>query len=289
MNLKHLQTFLALCVYKNFTLTAKQLHCAQSGVTTHIKALEEELGVQLFERMGKTVSLTAEGERLIPYAKKMLSLSTEMQSLYKDFSRLTIGVSESVATYLFGDILKEYTAIHPTSEIFLRILHTQDYCEMLKTGELDLAIVLDTPVNTENISVLQKRRENIWLFASSTHELMSKPQIHANDFTTHALLLPPPECIYRKLFDEKMHMENIRPKIALETGSTSIIKESSLSGIGLGLLPEFAVKKELIYHMFEKVNFKLDFPLYTQILMHQDKWMSEDFTQFLEIAKRHLS
>lgn len=289
MNLKHLQTFLALCEYKNFTLTAKQLHCAQSGVTAHIKALEEEFGVQLFERMGKTVSLTAEGDRLLPYAKKMLSLSEDVHLLYKNFSRLTIGVSEPIATYLFGDILKEYIALHPTSEVFLKIIDTDDYCEMLRNGDLDLAIVLDTPISAKGISVLQKRRENIWLFASSTHELMSKPQIHANDFTTHALLLPPPECIYRKLFDEKMHMENIRPKIALETGSVSIIKESSLSGIGLGLLPEFAVKKELIYHMFEKVNYKLDFPVYTQILMHQDKWQSEDFTQFLEISKRHLA
>ncbi len=288
MNLKHLHTFLTLQEEKSFTKTASVLGCAQSGVTTQIKLLEEELGTQLFERMGKSVSLTAEGERLVPYAKKMLALSAEISSLYQNFSRLTIGVSESIATYLFGDILKEYSALHPETEIFLKILNQQNYCELLANGEIDLAIVLDTPVKNKAVQVLQKRKENILLFAASTHELLDKNHVHTEDFAHYALLLPPPECPYRKTFEQKLHNEGVRPKIALETDSASVIKESSLSGIGIGLLPEFAVKKELIYHMFEKIHYKMDFPVYTQVLVHQDKWMGEDLTQFIDVALRHL-
>ncbi len=288
MNFKHLETFLTLYEEKSFTRTAAVLGCAQSGVTAQIKLLEKELDVQLFERMGKNVTLTSEGERLLPYARKMLSLSAEISTMYQTFSRLTIGVTESIATYLFGNILKEYTVHCPNTEIFLNILGTKDYCQMLNDGEIDAAIVLDTPVKSKTIQVLQKRKENILLFASSTHELSGKNHVTAEDFKTYAALLPSPACAYRKLFEQKLHAEGVRPKIALETDSVAVIKESSLCGIGIGLLPEFAVKKELIYHMFEKINFKTDYPIYTQILIHQDKWHSDYLNCFLEVAMRHL-
>ena len=120
MNLKHLTTFLTLCKEKSFTRTAAILDLAQSGVTTHIKLLEKELGVRLFDRIGKTVSLTPEGQTLIPHARKMLALSEEISRLYQQSGRLTIGVTESVANYLFGDILKEYSVLYPDTEIFLK-------------------------------------------------------------------------------------------------------------------------------------------------------------------------
>ena len=73
------------------------------------------------------------------------------------------------------------------------------------------------------------------------------------------------------------------------SSSSALIKESSLCGVGLGLLPEFAVQKELIYHMLEKVNYKIDYPVYTQVLIHPDKWRSPSLSRFLEIAERHLT
>lgn len=294
MNLKHFTTFLALCQEKSFTKTAAALGMAQSGVTTHIKLLEQELGVRLFERIGKSVALTAEGEWLIPHARKMLALSEEISRLYQHSGRLTIGVTESIANYLFGDILKEYTALYPDTEIFLKILGSQDYCQMLTCGEIDLAIALGPPVKSKSIQVLHKRKENIILIASSTHELSGKGHITPRELSAYPLLLPPPDCPYRILFEQQMHAEGIRPKIALETDSVSVIKESSLCGIGLGLLPEFTVRKELIYHMAEKLHYAWPkkaaggaLSMYTQILIHPDKWLSPDLERFLEVAGKH--
>lgn len=70
MDLKNLKTFLVLCKIQNFTKTAKYLHYAQPNVTAQIKQLEKELNVQLFERLGKNVTLTSSGKELIPLAKK---------------------------------------------------------------------------------------------------------------------------------------------------------------------------------------------------------------------------
>lgn len=288
MTLKHLNTFLTLTQEQSFTRAAARLNCAQSGVTTHIKQLESELGVHLFERIGKRVRLTPEGEALIPYAQKMLSLSGEIASLYQKPGRLTIGATESVASYLLGNIVKEFTILCPDTEIFFQMTDHRDYCQMLCNGELDLAIVLDTPVKRSPIRVLHKHRESILLAVSSTHELSGGRRVQPEELEAFPLLLPSPDCPYRILFEQKLAAGGIRPKTALSTDSIPIIKEMVLCGTGPGLLPEFAVKKELIYHMLEKISFRTDFAVYTQLLIHPDKWISPQLKQFLEVAGRHL-
>lgn len=289
MNLKHLQTFVTLSEVKSFTKAAVISGCAQSGVTTHIKRLEETLGVQLFERIGKQVFLTSAGETLLPYAKKILALSTEMETLFAHSDKLTIGVTESVANFLFGDLLKEFSALCPDTEIFLKLADGRDYCQMLCSGEIDLAIVLDLPVKHKTVRIMHKRKENILLAAASTHALAGKTRVTPAEIQSFGMLLPLPDCAYRNLLEQDFLAEGTRITPALETSSSALIKESSLCGVGLGLLPEFAVQKELIYHMLEKVNYKIDYPVYTQVLIHPDKWRSPSLSRFLEIAKRHLT
>lgn len=79
MELKRLHTFLTLCDIKNFTKTAEYLHYAQSNVTNQIQQLEKELGVKLFERIGKHITLTPEGEEMIVYARQVLHLSDDLK------------------------------------------------------------------------------------------------------------------------------------------------------------------------------------------------------------------
>lgn len=289
MTLKQLHIFLTLATENSFTKTAARLGCAQSGVTTHIKLLETELGVPLFNRIGKHISLTPEGEALLPYARKMLSLSSEIENLYQKPGRLTIGVSEPVANYLLGNMLKEYTVLCPDTEIYFRMADHTDYCQMLTDGELDLAIVLDAPVKRRPIRILQSRRETILLAAASTHPLCSRHRVWPEELNASALLLPAKDCPYRILFEQKLAADGIRPKTALTADSIPIIKELALCGAGLGLLPEFSVKKELIYHMLERVTYRMDFPIYTQLLIHPDKAVSPELGCLLDVACRHLA
>ena len=288
MNLKHLAVFLTLAKEKSFTKTASVLGCSQSGVTTQIQLLEASLNVKLFERIKKTVVLTQEGEKLLPYAHKILSLSEEIQTLYTHSAQLSIGASESVAQYLLMEMLKEYTALYPETEIVLKLVKETDYCQMLCNGEIDAAVVLDAPITGKALRVIKKRSESILLTAASMNALSEQPKRWPKDFFNESVLLPQKDCVYRRMFEQKLHAEGIHPKIALESDSVSVIKESSLCGLGLGLLPEFAVKKELIYHMLEKINLPFQLKLDVQILVHPDKWISPALERFLEVAERSL-
>lgn len=82
MEIKQLITFLALSDIKHFTKTADYLNYSQSNITSQIQQLENELQVKLFDRMGKTISLTNEGKALLPYAKKIVTLSKEAERMF---------------------------------------------------------------------------------------------------------------------------------------------------------------------------------------------------------------
>ena len=89
MDLRQLNAFLTITKLQNFTAAANSLGYAQSTVTTQIKLLEEELGVKLFERMGKSISLTYEGKKLLPYAKQMIKLDSDIKNvIFFSFSSL---------------------------------------------------------------------------------------------------------------------------------------------------------------------------------------------------------
>lgn len=288
MNLKYLQTFLILCEQKSFTRTAEQLHVAQSVVTTQIQQLEELLQVRLFERSGRTVLVTSAGEALIPYARQMLQLKDDMLQLSHAAGFLTVGTTEDAADCLIGDILREWKSRHPDDTVFLKIISGKDAASMLSSGELDAALVLDHPIHARSVTVPCSRPEKPALIVPPTHPLAGKHGLTSSDLAGMPLLLPPPGNPYRRVLEESFYRAGIRPTIALESVSSSVIKESSLCGLGIGLLPESAVQKELIYHIVEKLNYRLDYQVCTQLLIPADKWQSDLFKDFLDTAIRHL-
>ena len=106
MEYRNLVTFLRVAELQNFTKAANQLGYAQSTVTFHIQSLEEELGVTLFDRIGKKVTLTSAGEYLVTYANEMMKILTEIRQLNDSVDvmsgKLRVGVVESVLQCCFA-------------------------------------------------------------------------------------------------------------------------------------------------------------------------------------------
>ena len=126
MNNTQLETFLKIVETRNFTLAANLLGYAQSTVTTQIKQLEEELGCLLFERLGKSLTVTAEGEKLSIYAEKMLQLEREIlleiPTTKEPSGIIKLGVSESLCYNKFPRILLEYKQKYPKVDIMLQFI-----------------------------------------------------------------------------------------------------------------------------------------------------------------------
>lgn len=288
MDLKHLQTFLALCEFQNFTRTAEYLHYAQSNVTAQIQQLEKELNVRLFERLGKKVTLTSSGRELVPYAKRMLHLSEDIKTKFSedDIGRIIVGASESICIYKLPAVIKEFQTTHPAAELYLRVLDTSDYIPLLADNTIDIAITLDLPVNNPNIMSAVQTDEVISFFSSPDHILSEKQNISIHDIAEHRLILTGKDCCYRKMFEKELTEAALISKIALETSSLQVIKQAVLSGLGICLLPEMAVQMELKSKELAKINYQTDYHIVSQVLYHKDKWISPNLSDFIELSKR---
>lgn len=289
MELKHLNTFLVLSKIKNFTKTAEYLNYAQSSVTTQIQQLEKELNVRLFERIGKSVALTLEGENLIPYATKMLSLSSDIEKMYASSDnpgRIVIGASESISIYILPEIIKVYKKKHPDVDLFLMLLDSSDFIPLLVDNTIDIAFIMDHPITDKSTTSLLNIDESICVLSTPEHPLVLKKTVSIQDFADTPMILTGHGCCYRNMFERDLSMFNISPKIVLETGSINVIKQTALSGLGLCILPELAVKKELKNGSLVKLAYDTNYNIVSQLICHKDKWISPNLSDFISVVKQ---
>ena len=151
MELRHLKTFQAVADASSFTRAAAELGYVQSAVTTHVKALEEELGVKLFDRLGRRIALTAAGRELRPYVRRMVELSEEARTAVCGGGELagivTVSASETLCAHRMPPTVKELDKCHP--EIKIRFVPSTtgaldaDLVRAIYEGGIDVAFVME--------------------------------------------------------------------------------------------------------------------------------------------------
>lgn len=288
MDIKQLNTFLTLSKVKNFTKTAELLGYAQSSITSQIQQLEKEMNVKLFERIGKSVTLTKEGNALLPFVHNIVSLSTDMKNMIapsdKNHYRITIGAAESLCIYRLPAIIKSYKKKHPNVDIFLKLLDCPEFVPMLSENAIDIAFTMGNKVRNEGITTVFEMPEPIIIAAYPDHPLAIKNEIHAQDFDNEAFILTDCACCYRGSFEKDLLTYNVKPKIVMETGSVQAIKQTAINGLGICVLPEIAIKEEIRTQKLIPLNYKHDYPTVSQLIYHRDKWISPILDEFIQEA-----
>lgn len=154
MDLLRLRIFVAIAETGSATAAAEQVHLSQPAVSRNLRLLEEQLGVDLFDRVGRGLTLNAAGRSLLPRAKNILETVDEAKKSTKeaaerDFFDLRIGTVDSVATYLFPDVVSELHEAYPELDIKFYTKRTNELIDDVRSDELDAVIVAysgDPPV-----------------------------------------------------------------------------------------------------------------------------------------------
>lgn len=288
MEVRQLQIFRALAEELNFTRTAERVHTVQSNVTAQIKALEEELGAPLFDRLGRRVILTDAGRRFQPFAEQALTAMEQGERAIcnEPSGPLRISAPESILTYRLPIVLRNFRRKFPHVEISFRSHIETTLVSELETGKLDLVInMCDNPANPAHKS-MRFHTERIFLLAEPGHPFAKRRTIKPSDLAGQQLLLTEAGCGYRAKLDKILAMQNIRPGHITEFSSVEAIKQCVCAGMGLALLPAIVVARELRQNQFKALHWNgpsLD--IGTHVLWHKDKWVSPAMTAFLELIK----
>lgn len=192
MEFRLLRTFRVVAEELSFTRAAEKLFLAQSSVSAQVRALEEDLGVRLFDRIGRGIMLTDAGEKLMHYARRLEDLSEEMRADVASSEQLrgslTIRMPETLAAEYMPRVVEKYHAENP--EVQINFINCDDarLREELNSGAIDLAFLLTDEVVSENVTVSILGSERLVLVAAPDHPLAQIPHIQSPELNGESFL-----------------------------------------------------------------------------------------------------
>ncbi|MGG3571857.1 LysR family transcriptional regulator [Bacillus gobiensis] len=290
MELRHLNTFRTVASTLNFSRAAEVLNYVPSNVTMQIKALEDELGVRLFDRLGKQLVLTTAGKRFLTHIQSVLNKLDEARSVVNDNENLsgtlTISANEVICAYRLPVVFHLFRSHHPGVRLIFRSVLNQQLKQTLFEGTADVVFMLDEPIRSTGLAVEPLLEETFRFLVAPDHHLAKLTVLQQEDFHGEVFLVNEKGCTYRTMFDRAFEKEGIDTITYLEFQSAEAIKQCAITGIGIAFLPEMAAEAEIERGELVALPWQIpDLHVYTQMLWHKDKWLSPIMFSFIEAAR----
>lgn len=244
-----LKVFRAVAENLNFHKAAERLFLTQPAVTLQIKALEQDLGVRLFDRTAGRISLTSQGSILLGYASKMAALAAEAEQELggkdgKVSGPLSLGVSTTIAQYVLPRLLGAFLTDYPGVEFSLRSGNTSDIVELLLDGKVAIGLI-EGPARDRGIRSEPFMQDELALIAPHQFEL---DQMSGNQFLASTLLVREQGSGSRRVVETALEKAGFKLKSfrkVIELDSTEAIKSAVEAGLGIGFVSRWAISKEL--------------------------------------------
>lgn len=245
--LKQLRYFVAVAEQGTVTGAAQELSISQSAITESIKDLEMSLGIGLFERHSRGLSITHKGNMFLRHATKILADVSDAQSTFETEEssvpgRLQLGVTSLVAGYVLSDVLSRFRRVYPEVSVSA-IEDSADYLEhLLIGGELDVAVMVISDrldrmaLQTDMLEVSPYR---LWLPIG--HKLVSKNAIELSDLADESLIMLTVDEIEEDA-ENLFRSKGVRPNISFRTRSVEAVRSLVATGAGAAILPDLVYR-----------------------------------------------
>lgn len=237
LDLDLLRSFVSVVDAGGFTRAGERVHRTQSTVSQQIKRLEDGLGKQLLNRIGKQVTLTEDGERLLSYARRILSLTEEARDVLTGSAQdgaIKLGIPEDFAAYRLPQLLAGFGRSNPTLRLDVRADLSLHLRRDLERGDLDLALLKRDAGESDGIAV----------WPETIHWVTSRD--HPVDLATSSVPLIgfPSGCIYRKRAIHALEAAGRSWHMAYSSANLTGIQAAAAAGLGLGILSEISILPE---------------------------------------------
>ncbi|WP_394777275.1 LysR substrate-binding domain-containing protein [Undibacterium sp.] len=236
MDLSELKIFQAVAATGSVSRAAEQLHRVQSNVTTRLQQLEEKIGVQLFVREKRRMTLTAQGRQLMDYADRLLALADEAQAVVSGNSlrgKLHIGAMESTAAVRLPTMLAQFHLEFPGIEIELTTGTTRALLDQVSACKIDCAFVAG-PIGGDEYSTLKVFDEELLLVTPTSLSRVDDLSI----LKEHTLIAFESGCAYRLCVEGWLKENQVRPRRVLEMGSYHGMLACVAAGAGFAIVPK---------------------------------------------------
>jgi len=250
MDIQNLKAFIIVSENSSFSKAAEKLFITQPAVSKRISSLEQELGVKLFDRIGKSVQTTEAGLALLVSAKRIL---TELEDSRRVISNLTgkvngplrLGTSHHIGLHRLPPVLRSYTAQYPDVDLDIRFMDSEGACEAVIKGDLELAIATLPDEEMDNMSTEIIWHDPLCIVISKDHLLAKEQNIKQNTLLEYPAILPSQSTFTRGLMEKALTMDSKKMKIAMETNYLETIKMMVSIGLGWSVLPKSMITDDI--------------------------------------------
>lgn len=249
MNRTQLTAFAAVAEAGGFTKGARNLMVSQPAVSLQVAELEIALKTKLFDRLPRGVRMTAAGELLLAYARRIASLEHEAESAVANLlgltrGRLIIGASLTIGSYLLPATLGRFRRKYPQIELVLEIANTQQIERMLLDDRLDLAFT-EGLVPSDVLAAQVIREDRLVPIAPPRHPILKHKRITAAMLCREELILREPGSGTREVIEHALAKRKLTLKPLMSLGSAEAIKRAVQAGIGLSIVSELTIDNEV--------------------------------------------
>lgn len=291
MTLHQLRIFLSVAEFKSFTQAGVQLRMSQPDVSLHIRNLESEISLPLFERAGRKIYLTQAGEVLQEKAKLLFSdlrdteqAMAEVRGLLR--GSLMIGASTTIGLYVLPQPITDFRQRYPGIKVQLKMANTGPIERMVMGMEVDVGFTLGNPIPEVNSQSFMD--DEVVLLLPADHPFCRKKEIQPGHLSNEAFVMRGPGSITRRAFDELFSKLETRPPIFMELDSIQSIKLAVAEGYGISLIPKHAaMKTSQSARLCVKSLKGFKFPCPVNVIWNRHRKLSPAAEAFLDVARRH--
>lgn len=290
MNLHQLRVFCEVANARSFTAAATKLHLTQPAATWQVKRLEEAYELQFLERAGKRVSLTEEGKVLLDFAGRILRLVGEAEEALADLRGLPLGMLRIDATYICGDyylpaLLEALHHRHPGIRFQIGIGNSSQVIENTLAQKNDIGICAQDPTHPK-LEAHRIMTDLLVGVVGRTHPFARRRAIGLGELAGQPLILREKGSSPRGVIDEILNRHGVVPTVIMESASTSAIKRFVENGVGMAILSQEVVRKELQDGSLRRVLFTdAEIAYHFYLIRHRDRWISRALHAFVEMAR----
>ncbi|MFE3329137.1 LysR family transcriptional regulator [Streptomyces sp. NPDC059176] len=248
MQFQQLHYFVAVAETRHFTRAAERVHVSQPSLSQQIKALEKELGAELFSRARGNVALTDAGESLLPLARRILAdadtARREVQELVQlRRGRIRLGATPSLCTGLLPEALRSFHDLHPGIELLIEEGGSHDLVRELARGALDLAlVVLPLPSPSPALTTVELLEEDLVVVSSAAASAPRRP-VRIADLRDEPLVMFRHGYDLRELTVAACRAEGFEPSFTVEGGEMDAVLGFVRAGLGIAVVPRMVASR----------------------------------------------
>lgn len=290
MDIRDLQVFLAVSTRLNFTRAGEDVHLSQPSVSVRMRQLEEELGVKLFEQLGKRVALTDAGQLLVPYATRVIAAMSDARDAIDGLQglergALRIGASTTPGMYVIPRTIAHFKRRYPKIEVHLAVKDTRQIEDGVIRNEFDFGFVGGHLAGDE-VDVLPWITDEIILIVPLGHRLAGKRSVTPQDLSSEKFIFREQGSATRAVVATHLRKFRVDAEAVMEIENPESVKKAVQNGLGIAFISAFAAETDLKAKTLVAVEIKnLEIRRELKIVYRRDKHLSRAAQTFLEMAR----